>query len=91
MCLHPCKSQCAQLDRCSSLSPDHQNFGAAFHEKTLYIRVYHQPLHRLTPFLLQWHLFVARSLYHLKSCNWVNWVNSCVYFLVKSGVHAVGN
>ena len=55
MCLHPCKSHCAQFDRCSSSRPDHQNFpnGVAFHEKTAYIRVYHQPLHRLTPYLLR--------------------------------------
>jgi hypothetical protein len=34
--------------------PDHQNpNGAASHEKTAYICVCHQPLHRLTPFLLQ--------------------------------------
>jgi hypothetical protein len=32
--------------------------GAAFHEKTAYICVYHQPLYRLTPFLLQGYLFV---------------------------------
>jgi len=68
--------------------PDHQNpDDAAFYEKTTHIRVYHQPLHRLTPFLLQLYLFVTRSPYHLKSCNLVEWVNSCEDF----GVQAVGN
>jgi hypothetical protein len=41
----------------------------------------------LTPFLLQLYLFVTRSPYHLKSCNLVEWVNSCEDF----GVQAVGN
>ena len=94
VCSHPCKSQWAQFDKCSSLSFWPPNFcpnGAAVHEKTAYIRVNHQQLHRLTPLLLQWYLFVTRSPCHLKSCNLVNWVNSCEDFVVRSGVHTVGN
>ena len=82
---------------------DHQNpYRVALHGKTAYVGqtacwacwadsiwgLDHQPLHRLTPFLLQWYLFVTRTSYHQKSCDLEWWMTCCGDFVVKSGVHA---
>ena len=62
---------------------DHQNpRKVALQGKTAFVGLLPQLVDRFTPFLLQWCLFIIRTLWHQKPCDLVMWVACYVWWKI---------